>query len=110
MRNLQSSGLQTASRKQLQADFIVLKKAESTIKAINHTLRMQIIRLLYEKQELNVSEIYTKLKLEQSVTSQHLAVLRKAGIVTTERIGRCIYYSANQKRINEIVNVSRNLV
>ena len=43
-----------------------------------------------------------RLRLEQSVASQHLAILRKAGIVSTQRDGKFIYYSVNFKRLEEI--------
>ena len=43
-----------------------------------------------------------KLRLEQSVASQHLAVLRKAGFVTTTRDGKFIYYSVNAGRMLEL--------
>ena len=42
---------------------------------------------------MTVTDIYVKLRLEQSVASQHLAILRKAGVVQTERDGKFIFYS-----------------
>ncbi|HMW27776.1 MAG TPA: ArsR family transcriptional regulator, partial [Ferruginibacter sp.] len=48
--------------------------------------------------------------LEQSVASQHLAILRKAGIVSTEREGKFIYYMVNYKRLDEISLFVKNLV
>jgi DNA-binding transcriptional ArsR family regulator len=58
---------------------------------------------------VTVTEIYVHLRLEQSVASQHLAILRKAGIVKTERDGKFIYYSVNHKRVEEINNVATEL-
>jgi len=51
---------------------------------------------------MNVTEIYTSLRLEQSVASQHLAILRAPGIVTTQREGKTVWYSVDEKRIAEI--------
>jgi DNA-binding transcriptional ArsR family regulator len=48
--------------------------------------------------------------LEQSVASQHLAILRRAGIVTTQRDGKFIYYTVNYSRIDEINRVVEDLV
>ena len=48
--------------------------------------------------------------LEQSVASQHLAILRKAGIVNTERDGKFIFYTVNYKRIDEISQFVKDLV
>ena len=57
----------------------------------------------------DVTELYVKLRLEQSVASQHLAILRKAGIVFTLRDGKFIYYSINYSGVKEINLCSKNL-
>jgi len=78
------------------------KTATMIIRAVNHKLRKQIISLLDENKRMHVSDIYAKLKLQQSVTSQHLALMRCAGIVTTNREGRNIYYILNHSRLAQI--------
>lgn len=78
------------------------KAATMITRAVNHRLRRQIISLLDENKRMHVSDIYAKLKLQQSVTSQHLALMRRAGIVVTNREGRNIYYGLNYKRIAEV--------
>jgi DNA-binding transcriptional ArsR family regulator len=59
---------------------------------------------------MTVTEIYVKLRLEQSVASQHLAILRKAGFVKTERDGKFIYYSVNTERLEELNRFVKDLV
>lgn len=90
-------------------DYGVLRKAVLTLRAVNHKLRKQIINLLEESKKLTVTEIYVKLRLEQSVASQHLAILRRAGVVKTTRDGKFIYYSLNKKRILEISELVEDL-
>ena len=79
----------------VKVDFVNLKKAAMILRALNHKLRQQIVKLIDENKKLTVTEIYIKLRLEQSVASQHLAILRRAGIVKTTRDGKFIYYSVN---------------
>ncbi len=86
----------------LRLDFIHMKKSMLILRAINHKLRQQIIKLLDEKRKMTVTEIYVELRLEQSVTSQHLAILRRAGLVEAIRDGKFIYYTLNYKRIREV--------
>jgi DNA-binding transcriptional ArsR family regulator len=86
-----------------------LKKAAHIIRALNHKLRQQIIRLIHENKRMTVTNIYAKLHIEQSVASQHLAILRTAGYVITERDGKFIFYSVNYSRINEINQTSEQL-
>lgn len=86
----------------LKIDVLQLKKAALILRAINHKLRQQILKLLHQNEKMTVTEIYVKLRLEQSVASQHLAILRKAGFVNTERDGKFIYYSVNHDRLTQI--------
>ncbi len=86
----------------IRIDFLHMKKASMILRALNHKLRQQIIKLLDEHQKMTVTEIYVKLRLEQSVASQHLAILRRAGIVGTRREGKFIYYAINYPRVKDI--------
>jgi len=86
----------------VRIDFLHMKKAMLILRALNHKLRQQIIKLLDERRKMTVTEIYIDLRLEQSVTSQHLAILRRAGLVIATREGKFIYYSMNYKRVKEV--------
>jgi DNA-binding transcriptional ArsR family regulator len=86
----------------LEVDLLNIKKASLILRAINHKLRQQILKLIDEQARITVTEIYVKLRLEQSVASQHLAILRKAGFVRTERDGKFIYYAVNPARLEEL--------
>ncbi len=88
--------------KNIKIDFFLLKKTAIILRALNHLLRQQIFNLLEENGKMTVSEIYGKLRLEQSVASQHLAIMRRAGIVKTERHKKFVYYRLNYDRIAQI--------
>ncbi len=94
----------------IKIDYYNVKKAALILRALNHKLRQQLVKLIEEKKKITVTEIYVHLRLEQSVASQHLAILRKAGIVLTERDGKFIYYLINHKRIDEISRIVNELV
>jgi DNA-binding transcriptional ArsR family regulator len=94
----------------IQVDFLPIKKAGLVLRALNHKLRQQIIKLLDENQKMTVTEIYVKLRLEQSVASQHLAILRRAGIVVTQRDGKFIYYTVNYSRVSNVMKFVEDLV
>lgn len=78
------------------------KRAALVYRAINNRLRQQILRYLLQNQGIAVTQLYTSLRIEQSVASQHLAILRRAGIVTGRRDGKHIYYSVNEHRLKTI--------
>lgn len=94
----------------LKINYHNLKKAALVLRALNHKLRQQILNLIESEKKITVTEIYVRLRLEQSVASQHLAILRRAGIVTTQRDGKFIYYTVNYKRIEEITGVVEDLI
>lgn len=95
---------------ELTLDIIQLKKAALVLRAINHKLRQQIMKLIYQNGKMTVTEIYIKLRLEQSVASQHLAILRKAGFVNTTRDGKFIYYSVSNERLAEVHQFVKDLL
>lgn len=97
-------------KEDLKIDAIQLKKAALVFRAVNHKLRQQIIKFINQHGQITVTQIYVKLRLEQSVASQHLAILRKAGFVNTQRDGKFIYYSVNHARIAEIHKVAADLL
>jgi DNA-binding transcriptional ArsR family regulator len=95
---------------ELKVDLLNVKKASLILRAINHKLRQQILKLIDEHGKITVTEIYVKLRLEQSVASQHLAILRKAGFVKTDRDGKYIYYTVNTDRIEELNKFTNSLL
>jgi len=94
----------------VKVDLLVTKKAALVLRAINHKLRQQILRLIDEHGKMTVTQLYLKLRLEQSVASQHLAILRKAALVKTVRNGKFIYYSINTERLEELNEFAKNLL
>ena len=91
-------------------DYLRIKKAALVLRALNHKLRQQIIKTISDHKRITVTELYVKLRLEQSVASQHLAILRKADIVSTVREGKFIFYTINEDRILAINDFVKNLV
>lgn len=91
-------------------NYAELRDAVITLRAVNHTLRQDIVDLLATQDKMTVTDIYIKLRVEQSVASQHLAILRKSDIVRTERDGKFIYYSLNRGRLAQIGSLVEQLV
>lgn len=95
---------------EIKLDYAELRKAVLVLRAINHKLRQRIIALLEEGEQMTVTDIYIKLRLEQSVASQHLAILRRADVVVTDRQGKFIYYSLDKDRLEQISKLVEELV
>ncbi len=93
----------------VKLDYKELRKAVLVLRAVNHQLRQEIIDLLDTNTQMTVTDIYIKLRLEQSVASQHLAILRRAGVVITERQGKFIYYKLDPARLVQINSLVEDL-
>ena len=78
-----------------------LEVSSEILRALCHPLRLRIVEFIDQNRAINVNKIYNTLKLEQSITSQHLRILRKANLVVTEREGKFIHYSLNYKEIEK---------
>ena len=80
-----------------------LHESSEILRALAHPLRMQILDFIDKNDKINVNKIYNTLKLEQSITSQHLRILRLAGIVKTNREGKFIHYSIDYSKVANAV-------
>ena len=87
-----------------------IKKGVQTLRIINHLLRQQILQFIHENKRITVTEIHTRFRIEQSVASEHLALLRKEKFVTTERDGRFIFYSVNYESLKKIHRLTEELI
>ena len=77
-------------------------------KALAHPLRISIIDSLREG-ELSVAEISEKFDVEQSNTSQQLAVLRNKNIIVARKAGLNVYYSVSDPAIFKLLDVAREI-
>lgn len=80
-----------------------LVRSTEILRALAHPLRMRILEFIDQYDKINVNKIYSSLRLEQSITSQHLRILRYAGLVETEREGKFIYYRVNYEKMKGAV-------
>ena len=90
-------------------DYGELRKAVLVLRAINHKLRQRILDMLEEYGSMTVTDIFVKMRMEQSVASQHLALLRRAGVLKTDRQGKYIHYSIDKDRMEQISKLIEEL-
>lgn len=78
-------------------------------KALGHPARVKIVRFLLERDECIVGAIVDELPLAQSTVSQHLKVLREAGLIYGEVEGSRICYCADLARIERVRSLLERL-
>ncbi|ADD43089.1 ArsR/SmtB family transcription factor [Stackebrandtia nassauensis] len=70
-------------------------EAQAFLKALASSTRQQIMFAFDGGSELTVGDVAKRLELAQSAASTHLATLRDAGILTSRRDWKTVYYRAN---------------
>lgn len=76
-------------------------------KALAHPVRIRALELLTEADERPVSDLLEATGLEASHLSQHLAVLRRYGVVTAERRGSAVWYRLTSDQIVTLLGAAR---
>lgn len=85
---------------QLKAEFF---------KTLGHPVRIRVLELLSVR-EHPVSELLAAIEIEPANLSQQLAVLRRAGLVTTRKEGSSVHYSLTSPEIAELLAVARRIL
>ena len=78
----------------------LMKEAADLFKILSVDKRIEIIELL-KKEPMSVNVLAKALGITQSAVSQHLRVLKGAGMVKDERQGNWIYYSLNRDALEK---------
>lgn len=71
-------------------------------KALGHPVRVRIMRILAERRACLCGELVTELPVSQATVSQHLRVLKEAGLVSGEVDGPRVCYCANVERLQRL--------
>jgi DNA-binding transcriptional ArsR family regulator len=66
------------------------------MKALSSEPRLKILQLLRER-SLCVNMIARKLSMKQSAVSQHLRIMKEAGVLKAEKSGYWVHYSVDRK-------------
>jgi len=83
-------------------------EAASLLQQLANQNRLMIVCTLIDG-EMSVGELNERIPLSQSALSQHLASLRRAGLVATRRDGQTIYYRIQGDRAVRVVALLKEL-
>ena len=79
-------------------------RCSQIFQALSDQTRLRILELL-SKEEKCVSEICRHFAITQPSVSHHLDILKRAGLVTSRKIGREVHYSYNRETIIECCGI-----
>ena len=79
-------------------------------KSIASESRINILLLFLDGQERTVNEISQDIGLGQPTTSEHLAIMKRAGVLTSEKRGKEVYYKPDRMQIAHYLDVLSRLL
>ncbi len=85
------------------------EKNAEVLKALAHPIRIKILKELITRGACNVTQIVDILGIPQSTVSQHLSKMKSQKLIMNDRKGLEVYYSAQNKTINSIVEILLDL-
>ncbi len=81
--------------------------ADTLLNLLSNSHRRLMLGILTDEGETSVGILCQRVGLTQSMTSQHLARMREAGVVTTRRDGTTVYYSLTDERTRRLLAAIR---
>jgi len=90
------------------ADAVHVVKA-NLFRVLGHPARVRILELLREG-ELSVGTLQAALDLDSGGTSQHLAALRRIGLVESRREGTSVYYRVADEHAFDLLEAGRAII
>jgi len=81
-----------------------IERASRSMKAMSHPLRLKILCTLGEH-EVSVQDIVGRVGTSQSNISQHLAILRDKGILTSRKDANRVYYRVGDARTLRLIDM-----
>lgn len=85
-----------------------IKTFSKQYKALGNSKRLEIITLL-QGHSLTVNQIVQMTALRQAAVSQHLIVLKESDMVSTQKLGKEVYYTLNQSHFMDLANLTKSL-
>src|SRR6266702_426696 len=78
-------------------------------RVLGHPARVRILELLRDG-ERSVGALQAELELDSGGTSQHLAALRRIGLVASRRDGTSVYYRVADQRVFDLLADAREII
>jgi len=78
-------------------------------KGLTNVNRQRILFSVFiDKQEHTVNEVAEKVGIAKSTASEHLSILKRAGVLVCEKREREVYYRVNKNMIQQQISIIEN--
>jgi DNA-binding transcriptional ArsR family regulator len=99
----------TKGKRASNTDRLIYQRQSQICKAFANPVRIQILEMLGQR-ERYVSELLEELGISKPNLSQHLAILRNSGVVTTSRVGKQLSCTLAMPEVKNACELIRNVL
>ncbi len=96
-------------KKRVNVDDRKFREIETFFSSLGDVTRLKILKLVGDE-ELCSCEVMAALELTQPTTSHHLGILERAGVLSSRRNGKWVFYRISSPKIRTWLTKSFNLV
>ncbi|MEA5405230.1 metalloregulator ArsR/SmtB family transcription factor [Arcicella sp. DC2W] len=100
--------LENSPKERFQVSKQKMEKAAYILKTVAHPIRLAIIDLLSQEEQMGVNDICKILDCEQSLVSHHLINMKLRGILKSQKDGLNVYYELKEKEITKLLACIEN--
>jgi ArsR family transcriptional regulator len=86
-----------------------IRELETFFTALGDSTRLNMLRLIGDE-ELCSCEVMAALELTQPTTSHHLAILERAGVLTSRRSGKWMFYKITNSKVRNLITKASSTV
>lgn len=95
----------------MSGDQIFSQNVTDFLKALGNEKRQEILLQVFaDGREHNISEVADRVRIAQSTASEHLAMLKRAGILISKKVEKEVFYRLNRDGIMESIEEVRSLL
>lgn len=76
---------------------------QTFLKALASEKRQEMMFLFFEHKELTVNQVAELVGIGQSTASEQLAIIKRAGLLTSRKVGKEVYYAPNKAKTMELL-------
>jgi len=85
------------------------RELEDMFAALGDATRLKIVKIIADE-ELCSCEVQAALELTQPTTSHHLGILERAGILSSRRNGKWVFYRIANSQVNNLITKGFSLI
>ena len=99
----------TQLKSRIREDGATYRELEEFFSALGDATRVKMLKLIADE-ELCSCEVMAALELTQPTTSHHLGILERAGLLSSRRSGKWVFYKISNSTIRNFVDKAFSLV